>query len=232
MATNSPKQKSWSVAILIVVVLIGVGTAAVIGGRINEQEAQRQIESLLTVPTRAVATTSIAGWTKFQGGGAELWLPQNWEGGDLNKDFDAIVQRFTQRGAEFKNITQLLQQYRSQYVLFAIDVDSVSTGFATNVTVTKQQTTQPVTPSDYLREIRMSLPHEFSVVDTQNKVSLDRYDAGRILVRSSANSAVQLSYVIQVGKTIWVVGYATSASELDKRLPVFDQSIRSFYVYP
>lgn len=46
--------------------------------------------------------TPIPGWEKFAGEGVELWLPESFEGGNLEEDINAIVENLKKLGPDFE----------------------------------------------------------------------------------------------------------------------------------
>ena len=65
-------------------------------------------------------------------------------------------------------------------------------------------------------------------------VALGDYQAGRLVLDSKAPGLVgkDLVYLVRNGDTMWVITYVTAAEEFDQRLPVFEQSARTFAIQP
>lgn len=179
------------------------------------------------------APTSIPGWKKFEGDGVELWLPESFEGGNLDEDLEVIVDRLKQLGPDFENIAQMIEQNPSAFVLWAFDSEVGDAGFLTNVNATREQIFPSITMDTYLDAATKQLPPQFRVVDREI-VSLDHYEAGRLFVdlTISGTEAKEVLYAIKDGDTMWIVVYATGADEFDERLPTFERSINTFVIQP
>jgi hypothetical protein len=175
---------------------------------------------------------AIEGWERFEGGGAELWLPASYVGGDESQ-LDAIIETLRSLGPEFEQMAQMLEQSPSAFALWAFDSKVGDTGFLTNVNVVTERVPSDVTLETYLELFTRQLPGQFRVV-AQGIVPLDTYEAARYLLEFTLQGVQgeQVMYLIKSGNTMWAVTYSTGAGEFDRRLPIFEQSIRTFKLKP
>lgn len=178
------------------------------------------------VPTQ---TTTIAGWKKFEGRGAQLQLPDSYKGGDLNQNLDVVVQKLESLGPYYQQIAQTLKQNPSAFVIWAFDSKVGKSGVLSNVGIATEPVGATVTTDIYLDTLTKQLPTEFRVVE-RKQVALDRYQAGQIVteVAISGVTAKQIIYMIKQGSNMWIVAFSTSAEEFEQRLPAFQQSINTF----
>ena len=185
------------------------------------------------VATSPPTATPIPGWEKFEGGGIELWLPESFEGGNLEEDFELVVEGLKSLGPDFEQIAQAIEQNPSMFVLWAFDSEVSDTGFLTNMNVTTEKVSSSMTLDTYLDATINQLPPQFHLLE-QGIVQLGDYQAGRLVWEAAiGDMAVKdLSYCIKDGSTMWAFGFSTSAEEFDQRLPVFEQSARSFMIQP
>jgi hypothetical protein len=183
--------------------------------------------------TAEPTAVSMAGWQKFTGGGAEIWLPENFTGGDLSKDLDTIVSQLRQLGPDFESIANTIEQNPDLFVIWVFDSDLGSSGFLTNVNVIRQQVLSVVTVDVYLQALEQQLPEAFTVTD-KKKVQLGSHEAGRALLDMEINgvSGSELMYVFKDQDILWCITFATSKSEFEQRLPIFEQSAATFQVTP
>ncbi|HET7087479.1 MAG TPA: hypothetical protein VFL17_02400 [Anaerolineae bacterium] len=215
-------------ALSIFLLLLSIGTGC------GSQGVSRFIITPQPTATSQPTATLIPGWEKFEGGGAELWLPESYEGGDLSSDLDFIVENLRNLGGpEFEQIAQLIEENPSAFVLYVFDSKIGDSGFLTGVNVTKERVLSSVTLDTYIDMAVKQFPSEFHFVE-RAVVSLDRYEARRLVVELTlAGTRVkEVLYVVKEDNTIWSVTFATGADEFDQRLPTFEQSVRTFAVQP
>lgn len=177
--------------------------------------------------------TPIPGWKKFEGGGVALWLPQSYEGGNLNKDIDLIVEGLRTLGPDFEQMAQMIEQNPTMYVIWAFDSEVGESGFLTNVAVTTERVLSAITLDTYLDAAVQHFPAQFQVVEREI-VSLQDRQAGRLAIEFNVSGVVgrEVLYVIKDDGTMWVITYATGAEEFAQRLPIFEQSALTFTIQP
>lgn len=183
-------------------------------------------------PTPPPTASSIPGWEKFAGGGVELWLPDSFEGGNLYEDLEVIVEKLKALGPNFRQMAQMLEQNRSAFVLWVFDSQVGDTGGLTNVTVAKEKVLSVITIDTYLKALVQQLPSQFRVID-QKVMSRNPYPVAQVVVEGTIFSfqAKEILYIVKVDNTIWLIMFATDANEFDRRLPIFNQSIRTFTLH-
>ncbi|MEG4189817.1 hypothetical protein [Microcoleus sp. Pol17_C1] len=179
----------------------------------------------------AATQTTIPGWKKFEGRGAQLQLPESYSGGDLSQYLDVVVQKLESLGPYYQQVAQSLKQNPSAFVIWAFDSKVGKSGVLSNVTIATEPVGSTVTIDTYLDMITKQLPSEYRVVE-RKQVSLDRYQAGQIVIEATISgvTAKQIMYTIKQGSNIWIVAFSTSAEEFEQRLPSFQQSINTFSV--
>jgi hypothetical protein len=168
----------------------------------------------------------------FKGGGAELWLPASYEGGDLSRDLDAVVERVRALGPDYEAIARTMERNRSAFAIWAFDSQIGESGGLTNVTVVSERVPSTVTVETYLGLVRNKLTKDFRIVE-QGMVPLAFYQAGRVVLEADLGRAriKQIMYVVKNGSTVWVVKFATGADEFDARSPAFESSVRNIRVH-
>ena len=178
------------------------------------------------------AGTPGAGWEKYEGSGAELWLPESYEGGDLTEDVDVIVESVRRLGSDYEQIAQMVEQNRSMYVIWAFDSEVGSSGVLTNANVAREKVLSAVTMDTYLDAVPNQLPDQWQVLE-QDIVTLGDYQAGRLVIETpplaaSGDVVNELLYIVEDGNTMWLLTFATGANEWKERLPVFEKSALTF----
>ncbi|WP_448268288.1 protein kinase domain-containing protein [Nostoc sp. DSM 114159] len=170
------------------------------------------------------------GWKKFEGGGAELWLPPSWEGGDLNDKLDELRTSLRSHNPDLENFVKIVQQNPSAFVIWALDSVKGNSGFLTNVIVSKEQVTFTINLETYLQEVSKHFPTQIRIIDMKTEL-VDNYQVGWIITETSlGRSGKQIYYVIKDGRTIWSIIFSTGADEFEQRLPIFEASLRTFSV--
>ncbi|MGB7891098.1 MAG: hypothetical protein WCF82_04125 [Microcoleus sp.] len=179
----------------------------------------------------AATQTTIPGWKKFEGRGAQLQLPESYSGGDLSQYLDVVVQKLEALGPYYQQIAQYLKQNPSAFVIWAFDSKVSKSGVLSNVALAAEPVGSTVTTDTYLDVLTKQLPSEYRVVE-RKQVTLDRYQAGQIVTEATISgvTAKQIMYTIKQGSNIWIVAFSTSAEEFEQRLPSFQQSINTFSV--
>jgi hypothetical protein len=175
--------------------------------------------------------TTLPGWKKFEGRGAQLQLPESYNGGDLSQYLDVVVQKLESLGPYYQQVAESLKQNPSAFALWAFDSKVSKSGVLSNVALAAEPVGSTVTTDTYLDLLTKQLPSEYRVVE-RKQVTLDRYQAGQIVteVTISGVTAKQIMYAIKQGSNIWIVVFSTSAEEFEERLPSFQQSINTFSV--
>ncbi|MEH2066717.1 MAG: serine/threonine-protein kinase [Nostoc sp.] len=169
-------------------------------------------------------------WKKFEGGGAELWLPESYEGGNTSKNLDTLIRRLKSFGSEWEQVAQQIKQNPSAVSIWAFDSIKGDSGFLTNVIVTNEQVTSTINLETYLQEVSKQFPAQIRIVDIKTGLA-GGYQVGRIITETSlGRSGKQLYYVIKDGRTIWSVVFSTGIDEFEQRLPIFEASLRTFSV--
>lgn len=171
------------------------------------------------------------GWKKFEGGGIELWLPEDFEGGDLSKDLDLILETIGEISTEFEEYMEIVAQNKEMFVLYAIDIDLSDLTFVTNVNVTHFETLSAVQIGDVLEASLSQLP-EFMVVTDAEILTVAGYDASKLVLQYPLEGVeiAQAIFTIKDGGGFWTVAYTTSGSKFAEMLPIFEQSISTFKI--
>lgn len=175
--------------------------------------------------------TPIPGWVEFTAPGVSLWLPDTYQGGDLENDLDLITEQLKTRGAEYEAVAKMIEQNRSAFVIWAFDTVTGASGALTNVNLVKERVLSAVNPDSYVDAVESQLPSDFSITERQ-KVKLDNYEALRLIIEMGEPDIKEAMYIIKSGNTMWVVTYATGADEFPSRLPTFEQSVNTLRIEP
>ena len=177
----------------------------------------------------AATQTTIPGWKKFEGRGAQLQLPESYSGGDLSQYLDSVVQKLESLGPYYQQVAESLKQNPSAFVIWAFDSKASKSGFLSNAAILTEPVGSTVTTDSYLDLLTKQLPSEFRVVE-RKQVTLDRYQAVQIVTEATISgvTAKQIIYTIKQGSNIWAITFTTSAEEFEERLPSFQQSINTF----
>jgi hypothetical protein len=193
----------------------------------KQPETSQQTSS----PFVRTQTTTIPGWKKFEGRGAQLQLPESYSGGDLSQYLDVVVQKLESLGPYYQQIAQYLKQNPSAFVIWAFDSKVSKSGVLSNVALAAEPVGATVTIDTYLDVLTKQLPSEYRVVE-RKQVTLDRYQAGQIVTEATISgvTAKQIMYTIKQGSNMWIVAFSTSSEEFEQRRPTFEQSINTFSV--
>ncbi len=173
----------------------------------------------------------IAGWKKLEGTGVELWLPDSYQGGDLNTDLNTIVAKLKALGPSFEATARQIEQNPSAFALWAFDSKTSQTGFLTNVNITVSRGLTAVSLEKYLEATAKQLPSAFKIQQS-SVTSLDQGQAGRIVTEFELQGVrgKQLFYAVKQGDAFWTVVYSASVDDFDQLLPDFEKSARTLKI--
>lgn len=173
----------------------------------------------------------IPGWKKFEGGGIELWLPESFEGGNLDENLDYILEIVNGLGPDFQQYADLIALNKDVFVIFAFDTNIGANGESNNVNVTTAQTSPSVTIEDYLAAAMTQIPAAMTVTSS-DVLTLNDYDAGRLEFHYSLQGVelAQIMYIIKDGGNFWIVTYTTNESIFGEMLLIFEDSIGTFEI--
>ncbi|MEH2039028.1 serine/threonine protein kinase [Nostoc sp.] len=170
-----------------------------------------------------------SGWKKFEGGGAELWLPPSWEGGDPSQNLDAMIRKIESLGSSWEGSAQMLKVNPSAFSILAFDSYKGESSFPTNVIVSYEKIPIKINLETYLQETLNKFPSDIRVINVKTG-SIEGYEIGKIITEIRLRGAKQIYYLIKDRNSIRAVIFSTSANEFEVRLPVFEASVGTFSV--
>ncbi|MEH2236211.1 serine/threonine-protein kinase [Nostoc sp.] len=163
-----------------------------------------------------------SGWKKFEGGGAELWLPPSWEGGDLSEHLYKSIKKSGTHNLQIEQTAQQVEQNPSAFPIFAFDSNTSYSRYLTNVIVTKEEVSYNTNLEIYSKEL---VNTKFSLLNMKTYWAKG-YQVVKMIVLG-VNSK-QVYYVIKDNNTIWTVLFSTREDEFEQNLPIFQTSINTF----
>jgi serine/threonine protein kinase len=162
-----------------------------------------------------------SGWKKFEGGGAELWLPPSWETGDLSEQLYKSMNKSASHNPEIEQFVQQVQQNPSAFPIWAFDSNTSYSRFVTNVIVTKDEVLSNTNLEIYSKEL---VSREFSLLNMKTHWAKG-YQVVKMIVLG-VNSK-QVYYVIKDNNSIWTILFSTKEDEFEQNLPIFQASINT-----
>lgn len=174
-----------------------------------------------------------AGWQKFTGGGASLWLPASYVGGDISLNKAAVARQIRAQGPNFAGIAQTIEQNDAGSVIWVIEPASSSSGFLTNANVGKDFVSASMKIDDYLNATLKQSGNRYRLINLQI-MPRGTEQIGRMMLQSTdvGASARLVMYVIKNGRTCWIVTFAAGTDDFSRQLAVFEQSMRTFAAAP
>jgi hypothetical protein len=170
-----------------------------------------------------------AGWVRFEGGGAEFWLPDTYQGGDVQEDVQVILERLRAQGPDFQALADIIEANPELFVLLAFD--TAATDFGTNVNITRQSILSRDTLESQLTQIEAGFPPSFRI-RRREIVCRGENRVGRIVIDATVGTEEisELFYMVVEDSTLWTVTYAAGADEYEELSAVFEQSIETLRV--
>jgi hypothetical protein len=194
-----------------------------------------------STPTPWPTPTPIAGWKKFEGDGAVIWLPETFIGGHPEKDREAILGEIKNLGPNFQKDDPTYWDSKLSALpasIWALDSNLGDTLVYTIMFVYRENLgDMNITLDSYLDKVIENNSANTRLVGREI-VTLDQYKAGRLLYEymiqeeGLSYNGKMAFYVIQLDKTMWTLVYATGKDEYPNRQPTFELSTRSFQAPP
>ncbi len=163
-----------------------------------------------------------AGWKQFtspDAPGMEVWLPPSYV---LLKSTSKLesVEVYSIEDQEFHEVLSVVDMTKSPYLLYT----TFSVG------------TQPLRAADLdemIDGVFSSLMREARLME-RDEFAIGTYPARKLVFDISGNgvNAGLVIYPVQIGTTVWYLGFATPFNELYARIPAFDQAAHTFRVKP
>ncbi len=179
-----------------------------------------------------------AGWERFEGEGFEVYLPESYQGGGSPEDLAEVAQILRDAGNE--TMAQAVEGGQDYILLYVVDTEvNNEFDFYTNLNVIREQNSaiNDITIEEYA-DLTVSQLEGFSGVTIVESGPIDvpGFQAWRLVEELDAASLFgaeggtlsNVQYLLKSGDTVWVLTYTTESSEFDARLPIFEQSVRTF----
>lgn len=184
-----------------------------------------------STPSTASTTQKLPGFTKIQGNGVSLSLPDSFTGGDPTKDLDAIAAKLKTINPIYAEKLQVLKKSPIPIFLLAFDISNPSSQFLTNVGILTAKVPPKITIEQYLDAASEKLSKGYKISE-KKVVTINQIKSGIIIAEAidPKINLAQVFYTIPKGDTYWLVSYSTSKEELKKRLPIFEQSINTIEI--
>ncbi|WP_071187214.1 4-Cys prefix domain-containing protein [Trichormus sp. NMC-1] len=161
------------------------------------------------------------GWKKFQGGGASLWLPPNWQTGDINEKLYEFMNKSGSHNPQMEQFAQLVQQNPSNFPIWAFEPNNPYSQSFNTVMVAHEKLPNQVNLELYMRETAVN-----STILGIETYSVKGHQVGRMILLG-VNSK-QLYYVIRDNETVWTVLFSCKKEQFEQNFPIFQTSINTF----
>ncbi|NJN65777.1 MAG: peptidylprolyl isomerase [Chloroflexaceae bacterium] len=168
------------------------------------------------------------GWSRYEGNQLFMWLPESYQGGNLEEDLDLIVENIRSAGTDFEPMARMIEQNPSAFQFYAFDSNIGTSGFMTNVNVVSERVPTSMTVETYLDAATGQFPEAFQVVE-KGVTSTERYETvGRLVIASSINEVEmkQVQYAIKAGSMMYVVTHSTSPANMKNACPPSNRASR------
>lgn len=170
------------------------------------------------------------GWEVMQGDGISLALPDGYIGGELTEEVINLIDEALD--PEFDSLIDGIRQDPDFYALWLFDDTDTDPNFVTNVNAVTTDMGSPMPLSAIADQVISSLPEGMTVVGNED-FPHDVGPAIRLTLDTNLEGIVssQVAYlIISANRNLWVLTYSTSPDQFEERLPIFDESARTFRV--
>lgn len=172
-----------------------------------------------------------SGWKKFEGGGAELWLSESWQSGNLNQLFNKNLDYSKSQNPNIEEFFQSIKETLSNASIFAINPTSGQMAM-----VLQEQIPAKTTLESYLQETNEALSSvNQSVFRNQSVVNMvdfeinqnGKYETAKAIFTTN-NGLTGIIYYLKDKDTLWNVAFFCKSHEFKENLPIFEKSIYTF----
>jgi hypothetical protein len=184
-------------------------------------------------PTVPVPATPPAGWVIFQTTGVELWLPDNYAGGDMFNKRSETIQRVNRLGKRYVNIVAGMRKEDKSTLLFMVDKLQEETVKA-QVKVRHITLTDDLLLKDYIDRTYVSDKNIQITINENKKMTLLGREARRLTYQARQRAGLEnmvIEYIIKEGPEMWFVSYMIPAGQIMDLTPMINQSIQTFNIF-
>ncbi|MDB9495698.1 hypothetical protein PN441_14770 [Spirulina major CS-329] len=218
--------------------LLSVGLASTLMGCQTADPLATTVSTHATgaeaLPAPTDAESLAAGFQTVVGDGVSLALPVGYEGGNPEQDLEAVAQQLDQAGEEHHSLSEALRERKQAIALIAFDEAKDTSGFVTNVNVTRQRLDHDTSMAVFLAAVVTQVETLGYRVAASGMTDLQGETAGRLVVEMTAGKQdiTQLVYAIPAPEAVWLITYSTPQAEFEQRLAQFQTSAQTFTVLP
>jgi len=190
-------------------------------------------EIILTPTLSALPATPPAGWVIFQTTGVELWLPDNFAGGDVFNKRSETIQRVNKLGKRYVSIVAAMKKEDKSTLLFMVDKNQQET-VKLEVKVRHLTLANDLALKDYIDQTYVSQGNLQVTINENKKMTLLGREARRLTYQSRQSYGVEstiIEYVIKNGLDVWCVVYLLPAGQILDLGPMINQSIATFNIF-
>jgi hypothetical protein len=168
------------------------------------------------------------GWTQFKTELVEIWLPADFELGDIEKLLEESRQSYEERGLQ--EMIDYGAKRKSIINLVATDEISGSPLYRTVVSISYQPLTEE-TLDVFIQKELLDLP-SMIIPMGRKSVQIGSNEAIQLVyeLRIETMSGTSLEYLFLDGMTVWGVEYSAETTEFYQQLPIFEKSIQTFRI--
>ena len=231
-AASRLRRVSWAGTILfflgVVVISSGCGREATFYSDLPLTPAS--LPATWTPTTKPVIAPPV-GWALFDSREVEIWLPDNFVGGDPEQDIPALIDQMRADGGHFAEAAEILESNPGSFILWMFDSAESKSEVLTNLTIVKEIVPAEITVEQYLEAAQSHFPDSYDVLAAGPVALESGFEAGRIVLETSyAGLAIkEIVYVLKLEDIVYGLTFATSVEEFDSRLPVFKQAAQTFH---
>jgi hypothetical protein len=183
-------------------------------------------------PTPVPTATIQSGWKRFESKGVSIALPDTFIGGDFTgADRELITENLKKLGSDFEQMAETIKNNPELYLLFSIDTEPTESGVYTNLNVVHEKVFSAMDPATYMKAVKKQLPAQFEV-QSQEEITLFGEPAGRMIVEMSmaGQNVKEVMYLLKRGDYMYLITFATSSSDFETKLPMFEQSLQTLII--
>jgi hypothetical protein len=190
-------------------------------------------EVILTPTQSALPAAPPAGWVIYQSTGVEIWLPDNFAGGDMFNTRSETIKRVNKLGNRYASVVAAMKKEDKSTLLFMVDKNQQATDML-QVKVRHLTLIDDLSLKQYINQTYVSSDTLQVTINENKKMTLLGREARRLTYQARLGSGVEstvIEYVIKDGQDIWFVTYLLPAGQILDSMPMIDQSIATFNIF-
>jgi hypothetical protein len=182
-------------------------------------------------PTPQVTIVPPGDWAMFETSGAQLWLPNNFIGGDMTDQRAKTIQKVSKLGKYYRLIVDDMKAAPKDYVLWMLDTDWDKSVIVSTVIARHQVLTAETKLENYIDDELTKLGH-VPTINKNKKMTILGYETRQLVFQALLGTLefTCVNYFIKDEADFWRVEYCVAPERYYELYPMIEKSMKTFYL--